>query len=169
MKFASPLQARSLILFVTAATPAGTMGCLSRTECTYLPTYIPALPTSSTASGSNWGAGPASVTASKSFPTERPLQSDTYRWLYGCSHTSSCENASSSTCRTLSTDSPLGETQFSTKGTTKGHVCVAFWMSINCLDIRRKHASAAGFRRPGTYHNLSGSARGTATNALDVA
>ena len=35
-----PLQARSLILFGTAATPAGTMGRLSTTECTYLPTYL---------------------------------------------------------------------------------------------------------------------------------
>jgi hypothetical protein len=28
-------------MFVTAATPAGTMGRLSTTECTYLPTYLP--------------------------------------------------------------------------------------------------------------------------------
>ena len=41
MYVASPLQARSLFLFVTAATPAGAMGCLSTTECTYLPTYLP--------------------------------------------------------------------------------------------------------------------------------
>ena len=27
-------------MFVTAATPAGTMGRLSTTECTYLPTYL---------------------------------------------------------------------------------------------------------------------------------
>ena len=136
----------------------------------HLPTYLLTyLPTSSAAWGSNWCAGPASVTASKSFPTERPLQSDTYRRPYCCNHTSSCENASLSTRRTLSTDSPLGETQFSTKGTAEGHVCVAFWMSINCLDVRRKHASAAGFRRPGTYHNLSCTPPGTATNALAVA
>ena len=36
-----PIQARSLFLFVTAATPAGTMGRFSTTECTYLPTYLP--------------------------------------------------------------------------------------------------------------------------------
>ena len=36
-----PLRALSLLLFVTAATPAGTMGRLSTTECTYLP-YLPA-------------------------------------------------------------------------------------------------------------------------------
>ena len=31
---------RSLFLLFTAATPAGTMGRLSTTECTYLPTYL---------------------------------------------------------------------------------------------------------------------------------
>ena len=41
MQVASPLQVRSLFLFVTAATPAGTMGRLSTTECTYLPTNLP--------------------------------------------------------------------------------------------------------------------------------
>ena len=30
---------RSLFLFVTGATPGGTKGRLSTTECTYLPTY----------------------------------------------------------------------------------------------------------------------------------
>ena len=34
-----PLFTRSLFLFVTGATPGGTMGRLSTTECTYLPTY----------------------------------------------------------------------------------------------------------------------------------
>ena len=43
MYFASPLQARSLFLFVTAATPAGTLGRLPTTECTYLPAYLPTL------------------------------------------------------------------------------------------------------------------------------
>ena len=38
MYAASPLHARSLFLFVTGATPGGTMGRLSTTECTYLPT-----------------------------------------------------------------------------------------------------------------------------------
>ena len=46
---ACPLQARSLFLFVTAATPEGTMGRLFTIKCTYLPnlpTYLPAyLPT----------------------------------------------------------------------------------------------------------------------------
>ena len=40
MYAASPLHARSLFLFVTGATPGGTMGRLSTTECTYLPTYL---------------------------------------------------------------------------------------------------------------------------------
>ena len=40
MKVASPLHARSLFLFFTAATPAGTTGRLSTTECTYLPAYL---------------------------------------------------------------------------------------------------------------------------------
>ena len=31
---------QSLFLFVTGATPGGTMGRLSTTECTYLPTHI---------------------------------------------------------------------------------------------------------------------------------
>ena len=39
MQAASALQSRSLLLSVTAATPVGTMGRLSATECTYLPTY----------------------------------------------------------------------------------------------------------------------------------
>ena len=34
-------MARSLVLFLTAARPAETMGLLSTTECTYLPTYPP--------------------------------------------------------------------------------------------------------------------------------
>ena len=38
MSAASPLHARSLFLFVTGATPGGTMGRLPTTECTYLPT-----------------------------------------------------------------------------------------------------------------------------------
>ena len=38
---ASPLQARSPFLFVTGATPAGAMGHLSTTKCTYLPTPVP--------------------------------------------------------------------------------------------------------------------------------
>ena len=36
-----PLFARSLFLFVTGPTPGGTMGRLSTTECTYLPTCSP--------------------------------------------------------------------------------------------------------------------------------
>ena len=40
MYAASPLHARSLFLFVTGATPGGTMGRLSTTECTYLPTFL---------------------------------------------------------------------------------------------------------------------------------
>ena len=36
-----PFLHHGLFLFVTAATPAGTMGRLSTTECTYLPTYLP--------------------------------------------------------------------------------------------------------------------------------
>ena len=40
MEVASPLEAWRLFLFVTAATPAGSMGRLSTTECTYLPTYL---------------------------------------------------------------------------------------------------------------------------------
>ena len=39
MSAASPLHARNLFLFVTGATPGGTMGSLSTTECTYLPTW----------------------------------------------------------------------------------------------------------------------------------
>ena len=35
MYAACPLHARSLFLFVTGATPGGTMGRLSTTECTY--------------------------------------------------------------------------------------------------------------------------------------
>ena len=38
MRAASPLQARSLFLFVTGATPGGTMGRLSTTQYTHLPT-----------------------------------------------------------------------------------------------------------------------------------
>ena len=41
MSAASPLQARTLLLFPTAATPAGTIGRLSTTERTNLPTYLP--------------------------------------------------------------------------------------------------------------------------------
>ena len=37
----TPLHARSLLLYVTAATPEGTLERLSRTESTYLPTYLP--------------------------------------------------------------------------------------------------------------------------------
>ena len=40
MLVASSLQARSLFLFVTAATPAGTMGRILTTESTYLPIYL---------------------------------------------------------------------------------------------------------------------------------
>ena len=40
MYVASPLQAQSLFLFVSALTPPGTMGRLSTTKCTYLPTYL---------------------------------------------------------------------------------------------------------------------------------
>ena len=46
MQAASPLQVQSLFLFVTAATPAGTMGRLSTTECTYLPTWVRGPPSS---------------------------------------------------------------------------------------------------------------------------
>ena len=41
MYAASPLQARSLFLYVTAATPAGTKGPLCTTKCTYLRIYLP--------------------------------------------------------------------------------------------------------------------------------
>ena len=40
MSAASPFHARNLFLFVTGATPVGTTGRLSTTECTYLPTYL---------------------------------------------------------------------------------------------------------------------------------
>ena len=100
----------------------------------------------------NWSAGSACSSTSGSFPTEPPLRSETYRWSYGWGHTSSCENDCSSTCRNTSTGSPSGEAHFSTKGTTKARVRVAFSMSINCREVRRPHASAAGFSRPGTYH-----------------
>ena len=103
---------------------------------------------------SNWSAGSASASTPGSFPTEGLLGSDTYRWLYGWGHTSSCGNESSNTCRNSSTGSPSGETQFSTKGTTKGHVRVAFSMSINCPDVRQEQASAAGYSRPGIYHSV---------------
>ena len=103
---------------------------------------------------SNRRAGSACSSASGSFPTERPLRSETYRWSYGWGHTSSCENESSSTCRNSSTGSPSGEAQFWTKGITKARVRVAFSMSINCREVRREHASAAGFSRPGTYHSV---------------
>ena len=103
---------------------------------------------------SNWRAGSASPSTSGPFPTERPLQSETYRWWYGWGHTSSCENKPSSTCRNSWTGSSSGEAQFSTKGTTKARVRVAFSMSINCREVRREQASAAGFSRPGTYHNV---------------
>ena len=103
---------------------------------------------------SNWRADSASSSTTGSFPTELPLRSDTYRWLYGWGHTSSCENESSSTCRNSSAGSPSGETQFSTNGTTKARVRVAFSMSIKCREVRREQASAAGFSSPGTYHNV---------------
>ena len=103
---------------------------------------------------SNWRAGSDLTSTSGSFPTERPLRSDTYRWSYGWGHASSSENESSSTCRNSSTGSPSGETKFSTKRTTKGRVRVAFSMSINCREVRQEQASAAGFSRPGTYHNV---------------
>ena len=111
-------------------------------------------PGSTAGSVSNWRAGFACSSASGSFPTERPLRSETYRWSYGSGHTSSCENESSSTCRNSSTGSPSGEAQFSTRGNTKPRVRVAFLMSINCCEVRREQASAAGFSRPGMYHNV---------------
>ena len=40
MQAASPLHSRSLFLFVTGATPGGTKGRLSTTECNHLPTYL---------------------------------------------------------------------------------------------------------------------------------
>ena len=40
---ASLLHVRNLFLFVPGATPGVTMGRLSTTECTYLPTYLPSL------------------------------------------------------------------------------------------------------------------------------
>ena len=49
-------------------------------------------------SASKWRAGPVSAPAWGYSPTERPLPSDTYRWLYGCGHTLSSENTSSRTC-----------------------------------------------------------------------
>ena len=103
---------------------------------------------------SNWRAGSACSSASGSFTTERLLRSETYRWSYGWGHTSSCENESSSTCRNSSTGSPSGEAQFLIKGITKAYVRVAFLMSIACREVRREQASAAGFWRPGTYHNV---------------
>ena len=109
---------------------------------------------STAGSVSNRRAGSACSSASGSFHTERPLRSETYRWSYGWGHTSSCENESSSTCRNSSTGSPSGEAQFSTKGITKARVRVAFSMYINCREVRREQASAAGFSRPGTWHNV---------------
>ena len=103
---------------------------------------------------SNWRAGSASSSASSFFPTERPLRSETYRWSYGWGHTSSWENVSSSTCRNSSTGSPSGEDQSSTRGIAKARVRVAFSISINCRGVKREQASAAGFSRPGTYHNV---------------
>ena len=103
---------------------------------------------------SNWRAGSACSSVSGSFPTERPLRIETYRWSYGWGNTSSCENESSGTCRNSWTGSPSGEAQFSTKPITKARVRVAFLMSINCREVRRKQASAAGISRPGTYDNV---------------
>ena len=108
---------------------------------------------STAGSVSNWRAASACSSASGSFTTERPLRSETYRWSYGWDHTSSCQNESSSTCRNSGTVSPYGEAQFSTKGITKACVRVAFSMSINCREVRREQAFAAGFSGPGTYHN----------------
>ena len=109
---------------------------------------------STAGSVSNWRAGSASTSTSGSFTTDGPLWSDTYRWSYGWGHTSLCENDSSSTCRNSSPGSPSRETQFSTKGTTKARVRVAFSMSNNCLEVRREQGSAAGSSRPSTYHNV---------------
>ena len=103
---------------------------------------------------SNWWAGSACSSTSGSYPTGRPLRSETYRWSYCGGHTSSCENESSSTCRNSSTGSPSGQAQFSTKGFTKARVPVAFSMSINRREVRPEQASAAGFSRPGTYDNV---------------
>ena len=104
---------------------------------------------SSTAgSVSNWRAGSACSSASGSFPTKRPLRRKTYRWSYGWGHTSSCENQSSGTCRNSSTGFPSGEAQFSTRGIMKARVRVASLMSINCCEVRREQAFAAGFSRP---------------------
>ena len=99
----------------------------------------------------NWRAGSESASTSGFFPTERLLRSDTYRWWYGRGHTASCENESSSTRRNSSTGSSSGETQVSTKGTMKARDRVVFSMSINCCEVRRQQASAAGFSRPGTF------------------
>ena len=109
---------------------------------------------STAGSVSNWRAGSACASASGSFPTEHPLRSETYRWSYGWGNTSSCQNESSSTCRNSSTGSRSGEAQFSTRGIMKARVRVAFSMSINCCEVRREQMSAAGFLRPGTYHNV---------------
>ena len=100
----------------------------------------------------NCRSGSESTSTSTFLPTERPLPSDTCTWLYGWGHTSSCQNESSSLCRNSSTGSPSSETQFSTKGTAKGRVRVAFSISIRSHEVRRGQASAAGFFRPGTYH-----------------
>ena len=100
---------------------------------------------STAGSVSNWRAGCACLSASGSFPTERPLRSETYRWSYGWGYTPSCENESSSTCMNSSTGSPSDEGQFSTKGITKARVRVAFSKSINCREVRREQAPAAGF------------------------
>ena len=48
-----------VFLFVTAATPAGTMGRFSTTECTYVPTYLRPTPGSRTGPGSGPTAAPA--------------------------------------------------------------------------------------------------------------
>ena len=71
------------------------------------------------------------MSTSGSFPTERPLWSDTHSWSYCWGYTSSCGNDSSSTCRNSSTDSPSGETQFLTKGTTEA--CVR--ACVRVLDV----------------------------------
>ena len=109
---------------------------------------------STACSVSNRRAGSACSSASGSFSTERRLPSKAYGWSYGWGHTWSCENESSSTWGNSSTGSPSGEAPFSTRGITKARVRVAFSMSINCREVRREQASAAGFSRPGMYHNV---------------
>ena len=57
MKAASPLHARGLFLFVTGATPRGTKGRLSMTECTHPPPPRPPPPSQGRRPARYWGDG----------------------------------------------------------------------------------------------------------------